>query len=98
METFSWPSFEVEYITSISIEVKILYTVIAITLFPIAYALIFGIIQFEVEEGDPQKRSIFNQLHSALFSTMEICGFIGSTVLLTRIGIGPLGSAIGKVI
>ena len=97
MEPSIWPSFEVQYITSISLEVKILFTIIAFTLFPIAYALIFGIIQFEVEEGDPQKRSIFNQLHSALFSAMEICAFIGSIGLFIRIWVGPLGFAFGFV-
>ena len=91
----SWPTFHFEYITDITIEVKVLYTIIAAVTFPVGYLLIYGIVQYEIEEGDPQKRSIFNQLHSALFSAMGIYLFIGSTVSLARCWFGPLGSILG---
>ena len=93
----TWPTFHLEFITNISIEVKILYTIFAVVVFPIGYLLICGIVRYEIEEGDPQKRSIFNQLHSALFSAMGIYFIIGSTISVLRCWLGPLGSMVGLV-
>ena len=66
------PTFQVDYITSVSLEIKVSFTIIACTIFPLSYAMMYGIIRFELDGGDPQKRSTFNQLNSALFSIMDI--------------------------
>ena len=51
------PQFKVEYITSVSTEVSMIITIIGLTLFPLSHLLIFGIIDYEYNGGDPQKRS-----------------------------------------
>ena len=94
-ESSSWPVFQVDYITTVSDPVKILLTVIAFTLFPMGYSMIYGIIRYECDGGDPQKRSTFNQLHSALFICLDIYAPIGSCLMVIRAWIGPLGYTVG---
>ena len=96
-ETIWIPTFQVDYITSVSLEIKVSFTIIVCTIFPLSYAMMYGIIRFELDGGDPQKRSTFNQLNSALFSIMDIYAFVGSTSMLIRAWAGPLGYTAGLI-
>ena len=97
-ESSSWPVFQVDYITTVSFPVKVLLTVLYFTLFPLGNAMIYGIVRFECDGGDPQKRSTFNQLHSALFSSIEIYAPIGPSLMVIRAWVGPLGFTVGVTI
>ena len=89
--------FEVEFITSVSKEVSLILTIIGLTLFPISYLLIFGIIKYEYDGGDPQKRSVFNRLVSALFFSIGLCASFANVSRILRCWIGPLGHTYGII-
>ena len=91
------PQFKVEYITSVSTEVSIIITIIGLTLFPLSHLLIFGIIDYEYNGGDPQKRSVFNRLVSALLLSMGLNAFFVNVSRILRCWIGPMGHKSGII-
>ena len=90
-KSWPWPHFEVDFVTSVSTEVAIATTIIGLTLFPIAYALILGVIQYEYDGGDPQKRSVFNRLMSVLFVSMGLNGLFINITRVLRCWSGSMG-------
>ena len=90
-QSWPWPRFEVDFVTSVSTEVAIATTIIGLTLFPIAYALILGVIQYEYDGGDPQKRSLFNRLMSILFVSMGLDGLFINITRILRCWCGSMG-------
>ena len=91
------PQLKVEYITSVSTEVSVILTIIGLTLFPLSYLLIFGIIKYESHGGDPQKRSVFNRLVSALLFSMGLNAFFVNVSRILRCWIGPMGHQSGII-
>ena len=71
--------------------VAILQTVICIVVLPIGIILIYGIVLYEHEGVDSQKRSLFNQLISAVFVALGLSTLICTIPITIRCWIGPLG-------
>ena len=72
-------------------KVAILQTVICIVVLPIGIILIYGIVLYEHEGVDSQKRSLFNQLISAVFVALGLSTLICTIPITIRCWIGPLG-------
>ena len=71
-------------ITSVDTNVAILQTVVCMVVLPIGTILIYGIVLYEHEGVDSQKRSIFNQLISAIFITLGSNGLIVTVSITIR--------------
>ena len=65
-------NIDVESMTSVDSNVAILQTVTCVVGLPISIILIYGIVLYEHEGVDSQKRSVFNQLISAFFSVVAL--------------------------
>ena len=89
---------EFDYITSVDTNVAILQTTICIITLPIGFFLIYGIVLYEHEGVDSQKRSIFNQLISAIFITLGSNGLIVTVSITIRCWTGPLGHLMGLIV
>ena len=84
--------------TSVDTNVAILQTVICVVVGPVGTILIYGIVQYERVGVDSQKRSVFNQLISALFVALEICVLTSTITKTIRCWTGPLGHIVGKTV
>lgn len=78
--TLTLSKYDTEYMTEVNTNVAILQTIVCMVVLPIGLSLVFGIVLYECQGVDSQKRSIFNQLISATFITL---GTTGLTVLLS---------------
>ena len=85
-------------ITSVDTNVAVLQTVICVVVGPVGTILIYGIVQYERVGVDSQKRSVFNQLISALFVALEICVLTSTIPITIRCWTGPLGHIVGKTV
>ena len=94
----TWPQFEIDFITSVESKVALLHTAAYIISIPIGTILTFGIILYEREGVDSQKRSIFNQLISFLFGFVVTNALIVGFIITIRCWIGPMGSTIGTIV
>ena len=84
--------------TSVDTNVAILQTVVCMLVLPIGTILIYGIVLYEREGVDPQKRSVFNQLISAVFVALEISVLTSNIPITIRCWTGPLGHIFGKIV
>ena len=91
-------SDDVDYITRVDINVAILQTVVCMVTLPIGIILVYGIVLYEHEGVDSQKRSIFNQLISAAFITLGFCGLTITIPLTIRCWTGPFGHILGIIV
>ena len=97
MMNSTWPDLEADYSTQVDTNVAILRTVIYIITLPLGMAMLYGIILYEHVGVDSQKRSIFNQLISAIFLTFGIDGLSVNTAITIRCWTGPFGHIGGKI-
>ena len=81
--TLTLSEYDTDIRTKVNINVAILQTIVCMVVLPIGLSLVFGIVLYECQGVDSQKRSIFNQLISATFITL---GTTGLTVLLSPRG------------
>ena len=91
-------SNESESTTSVDTNVAILQTVVCMVALPIGTILIYGIVLYEREGVDSQKRSVFNQLISAAFVALEISVLTCTIPITIRCWTGPLGHIFGKMV
>ena len=94
----TWPDLEANYSTSVDTSVAILQTIVYLVTVPIGILLIYGIVLYEHEGVDSQKRSIFNQLISSTFIAVGSTVLIVNTTISIRCWTGPLGHVVGKII
>ena len=94
----TWPDPENEYSAPVDSNVAILQTIVCVCVVPIGILLIYGIVLYEHEGVDSQKRSIFNQLISAAFVALGSTVLICNTLITLRCWTGPLGHFLGKVV
>ena len=94
----TWPQFETVFITTVETEVALLQTIAYVVSIPIGTLLISGIILYEREGVDSQKRSIFNQLISFLFGLIGMNSLIVGFFTTLRCWIGPMGPIIGSMV
>ena len=87
-----------DYTTSVDTDVAILQTSVCVICLPISLFLIYGIVLYEHQGVDSQKRSIFNQLLSAAFTTLGSLGLTVTIPITIRCWTGPLGHVIGVTI
>ena len=87
-----------DYFTTVSTNIAVLQLATYIVVLLIGIPLILGIIHYEHFGVDAQKRSIFNQLISAVFATCGLCVSINGFFLTLRCWIGPLGSNFATLI
>ena len=84
--------------TSVDTNVAILQTVTCMVGLPISLILTYGIILYEHEGVDSQKRSVFNQLISAFFAALALIHLTSTISLTIRCWTGPLGHIFGKIV
>ena len=85
-------------ITSVDTNIAILQTVVCMVVLPIGTILIYGIVLYEHEGVDSQKRSVFNQLISSVFVALEISVLTCTIPITIRCWTGPLGHIFGKIV
>ena len=91
-------NIDVESMTSVDSNVAILQTVTCVVGLPISIILIYGIVLYEHEGVDSQKRSVFNQLISAFFSVVALALLTITIPITIRCWTGPLGHIFGKIV
>ena len=84
--------------TLVDTNLAILQTVVCMVALPIGTILIYGIVLYEREGVDSQKRSVFNQLISAAFVALEISVLTCTIPITIRCWTGPLGHIFGKMV
>ena len=84
--------------TSVDTNVAILQTVTCMVGLPISLILTYGIILYEHEGVDSQKRSVFNQLISAFFAALALIHLTSTIPITIRCWTGPLGHIFGKIV
>ena len=94
----TWPDPDNEYSAPVDTNVAILQTITYIAVVPVGILLIYGIVLYEHEGVDSQKRSIFNQLISATFMALGSTVLICNTLITIRCWTGPLGHVLGKIV
>ena len=87
-----------EPMTSVDTNVAILQTVTCTVGLPIGTILIYGIVLYEHEGVDSQKRSVFNQLISAFFAALALIHLVSTIPITIRCWTGPLGHIFGKIV
>ena len=93
LNTTFWPSDTKEdFITVVDTNIAILQSLICVTILPLGLCLIYGIVLYEHFGVDAQKRSIFNQLISAIFVDMALNGLVVVLAMTLRSWTGPLGT------
>ena len=98
-ENQTWPEVnKVDYVTSVDTNVAILQTIVCLVALPLGIFLIYGIVLYEHFGVDSQKRSIFNQLISATFTTLGLTGLTGVIPITIRCWTGPLGHVFGMIV
>ena len=84
--------------TSVDSNVAILQTVTCMVGLPIGIILMYGIVLYEHEGVDSQKRSVFNQLISAFFAALALALLTSTIPITIRCWTGPLGHILGKIV
>ena len=84
--------------TLVDTNLAILQTVVCMVALPIGTILIYGIVLYEREGVDSQKRSVFNQLISSVFVALEISVLTCTIPITIRCWTGPLGHIFGKIV
>ena len=84
--------------TSVDSNVAILQTVTCMVGLPIGIILMYGIVLYEHEGVDSQKRSVFNQLISAFFAALALIHLVSTIPITIRCWTGPLGHIFGKIV
>ena len=87
-----------DFITEVDTKVAILQSIICLTVLPFGLFLIYGIVLYEHFGVDAQKRSILNQLMSAIFVDMGLNGLLVVLTITLRCWTGPLGSTFAFVV
>ena len=91
-------SDKIDYITTVDTNVAILQTVVCMVTLPIGIILVYGIVLYEHEGVDSQKRSIFNQLISSVFITLSLTGLTATIPMTIRCWTGPFGHILGIIV
>ena len=80
-----------------SLTTKIFVCIEYIFLIVFGVPLYFGIIQYEMNGGDPQKRSLSNKLYSLLCFELMLQMLTQMTSILLRVVFGPLGHVFASI-
>ena len=96
--TLTLSKYDTEYMTEVNTNVAILQTIVCMVVLPIGLSLVFGIVLYECQGVDSQKRSIFNQLISATFITLGTTGLTVLVPITIRCWTGPLGHILGMIV